>query len=486
MLKSKAIEADDDRRSKRAFRGLNRLTTGFTHMSDDILYSITCVLLAVCTVKVLFANRNISRSISVVSGSEPTLDVATAPYLVIVICALREEAILDETAEFFLNLSYPPDRLRILFVTTEREYVEPTYTDGQGTPALASLLANKHARILHLHYPDASGQKPHQMNYAVRHLPSTIPEWSFDEVFLGFYDADSRPNPVVLSRFAVQAIQSPHNRAFQHSAVYLGNFLQFKKHSILERFILQALAARQTRFAFAYEIPRIQRVYDYSTARDRALLSSCTYAPCIAHGLFVKHSLAEEVPFPTHFFSEDMAWGFLMAARQEPIALLGCVDWSEIPASTSQAFAQMARWFQGPYFAGRYVRFVREEQPHIYERNRRRINLLYSFALYDAFVWLVTFPLIVLFAVMSFKFGLSVLVPYLIFLSLYELGAIRLIRHFIPRHEVSTLELMCIALCIPLALVIYSSAGIYGCLRTLGRNTLYGKTERSERGRSSN
>lgn len=447
-------------------------------MLDNPLYSFTCALLAACLVKALLANRNISRSISLVSGSETAIDPAKAPNLAIIICALREGAILTDTAEFFLNLPYPANKLRILFVTTEREHAETAGHGGQATPDLANSLAQQHARVLHLHYPDASGHKPEQMNYAVQHVRALIPEWSSEDVFLGFYDADSRPDPRVLGQFAEQATHSPQARAFQHSAVYLGNFLAFKKRPIFERLILQALAARQTRFAFAYEMPRIQRVFDYSTSQDTSILGSCTYAPCIAHGLFIKHSLAEEVPFPTNFFSEDMAWGFIMAARKEPIALLGCVDWSEIPASIGQAFAQMARWVQGPYFAGRYVRLVRETQPHIYRLNRRRIHLLHAFALYDALVWLVTFPLILFFAAMSFTFGVTVLLPFIVFLGLYQAGAVKLVRRFIPRNDLSTLELMGVALCIPIALAIYSFAGIYGCLRTLGGKTLRGKTER--------
>jgi cellulose synthase/poly-beta-1,6-N-acetylglucosamine synthase-like glycosyltransferase len=209
------------------------------------------------------------------------------------------------------------------------------------------------------------------------------------------------------------------------------------------------------------------------------MLSACTYAPCIAHGLYVKHSLLEEAPVPEDFFSEDMAWGFLMASRREPIELLACVDWSEIPASVRQAFAQMARWFQGPYLAGRYVKFIRDKQPHTYKLNQSRIHLLFYFALYDALIWLLTFPLILFFVAMSFIFGLSVLVPFLIFIGLYQLGAIKLVRHFVPRSELSILELIGVALCIPVALGVYSCAGLYGCLRTLGGNTLYGKTERS-------
>ncbi len=448
-------------------------------MLDEFLYGFTCILIAICLVRVLIANRSISRSISLVSGTAPLLDPARSPCLVIVICVLREGAILNETADFFLNLPYPPEKLRILFVTTEREYAEPASDNGQPTPILASSLAEKHPQILHLHYPNASGYKPHQMNYAARHIRSIIPEWSSEDVFLGFYDADSRPDRGVLSQFAAQAVRSPHTRVFQHSAVYMGNFLQFKKYPFFERFLMQGLAARQTRFAFAYEIPRIQRVYDYSTSRNITMLSTCTYAPCIAHGLYVKHSLLEEVPFPADFFSEDMAWGFLMASRREPIELLDCVDWSEIPASTSQAFAQMARWFQGPYLAGRYVRFIRDKQPHTYKLNRSRIHLLFCFALYDALVWLLTFPVILFFVAMSLTFGLPVLVPFMIFIVLYQLGAITLVRHFVPRSELSILELIGIALCIPVALGMYSCAGLYGCLRTFGGNTLYGKTERS-------
>src|SRR3989344_4707492 len=49
----------------------------------------------------------------------------------VVVPVLREQRVLRETIEWFLNMDYPRDKLTVVIVTTEREFT--TTTDGQTT-----------------------------------------------------------------------------------------------------------------------------------------------------------------------------------------------------------------------------------------------------------------------------------------------------------------------------------------------------------------
>jgi hypothetical protein len=102
-------------------------------------------------------------------GKEPQPEAVSgglAPVFFIVVPVLREAAILPEAVAHFRMAADGHDAT-VLIVTTAREAAAAggVTTTTEDTVALAAELARQ-GRCDHIHYPDASGLKADQLNYA--------------------------------------------------------------------------------------------------------------------------------------------------------------------------------------------------------------------------------------------------------------------------------------------------------------------------------
>lgn len=447
----------------------------------ELLLGATLFLLAFCILKALVALWAVCRTRAFLNREILPLHRENLPCMLLIMCALREQSTLEDTVRYFLSIIPNTEKIKILLVTTERERVEsPAGTSPhEDTISVAARLASNHPAVRHLHFPDPQGVKADQMNYAVRAFGETLPEWNIDSTFFAFYDCDSRPEPSVFDVFFGEIQRAPECNVLQQSSVYFKNFSRLGGSSPFHRFLLRAHAVRQTRFSFAYEIPRIRRVYDYCAFGKGGALGSVTFAPCIAHGLFVRGSVCASVPFPSGYNVEDMFWGFLLSARKEPVRCMPSLDRAEIPMSVGAVFKQMARWFQGPFLTFKYAAWMRRHEPNIFEEYRARIRKLQWFGLYDACVWAITLPVLCYLTAASFMYGEVVAVPFLIWISLYQLAGILTMRRYVPSREMTVWNTSMTALFGVVALSLYSLAAHYAIVQILLRRSLYFKTERS-------
>src|SRR3989344_1468470 len=96
------------------------------------------------------------------------------PNIFLIIPVLRESSVIENTLDSFSKLEYPKDKLKIVVVTTEREYEVPQ--SGLNTIEVVKRkiesLNNKLASqiFLTIHYPHKRGVKSDQINYAIREL----------------------------------------------------------------------------------------------------------------------------------------------------------------------------------------------------------------------------------------------------------------------------------------------------------------------------
>ncbi|TQF04388.1 hypothetical protein E6W39_21905 [Kitasatospora acidiphila] len=191
---------------------------------------------------------------------------APAPWLVVLLPMLREQAVAPETIAAFTSLDYPPGRAAVVVITTERETIARdqrlaeatelarqrplTTADLRGllpaarcepaaqelTAALATdrgtaltALVNSEPTtaqiveatrptagplpLIHLHQPNQGGRKAGQLNYAVSQLDSILHEYGWNPVedaaqtYLAVYDADAIPDARTLHAFAEAAHQ---------------------------------------------------------------------------------------------------------------------------------------------------------------------------------------------------------------------------------------------------------------------------------------
>jgi len=187
------------------------------------------------------------------------------PHVVLLVPALREQDLLEETVRAAAGLDHPPDRLHIVVVTTEREEREKraasaglttlaaALREGGATDAASRLagvvpsgraagiasrtrasadpvdtllaevdavpttsevaaailpeLAAEHAGVglHHLHYTEEGG-KSSQLVYAVERLVELLPpEATASFTYVGLYDADSQPDRTTLRHLSAVA-----------------------------------------------------------------------------------------------------------------------------------------------------------------------------------------------------------------------------------------------------------------------------------------
>jgi cellulose synthase/poly-beta-1,6-N-acetylglucosamine synthase-like glycosyltransferase len=448
-------------------------------MSETLL-AITGVLLSACVFKALIAIAGIRQTLRVFEQAKDLPKPSITPKVLIVVCALREQASLGDTVRHFQALEYPERQRRILIVTTERERQEgqsfPLH--GSDTIYIAEDLQRRYADVRHLHFPDPAGLKSDQMNYAIARFADVCPDWKPDEAFFAFYDADSRPAANVLLMFAAVFERYPQSNIFQQSATYVDNFFSFDELPLLSRLLLRAQAFKQTRFTFAYEIPRIRRVLRYCLGQSRSLLAMATFAPCVAHGLIVRGTLLAALPFQKRYVPEDMFWGFVASSLRHPIVFFASLDSSQTPGTVGQAFGQLSRWFQGPLLTIRYVHFLEEYHPRVYVRERLRVWLMCLFGLYDATVWIATSFIWWFLVAMSVYFGSWIAVLTVIWLVLYEISVYTLMKRFLPERQATPVQVISTLVCGALLLAVYSLPACYSVFKLIVNSPLTTKTER--------
>lgn len=186
-----------------------------------------------------FANRRKQRSIS----KDEIQNGTKLPNLYILLPALREQALVKSTIQYFNNYKYPCEKLQIVIITTQKEEKEKKekelllneavekYKNKEGyglegkfsqsfidkiEPILNSKISNENKRnaileiyrkeastsqkveeeiknydskkIKHIHYPFISGGKPEQLNYGIRELEIA------EDAYIAIYDFDARPD----------------------------------------------------------------------------------------------------------------------------------------------------------------------------------------------------------------------------------------------------------------------------------------------------
>ncbi|MFD4574975.1 hypothetical protein ACFWNK_03820 [Streptomyces sp. NPDC058417] len=190
-----------------------------------------------------------------------------APWLVVLLPMLREQAVAAESIAAFTGLDYPAGRAAVVVITTEREHTARAQLRGRlpelsalrtltaadlrglfpasrcqavaetvntipreerlalltklfdaepSTADIVTALTAGHPdglRLVHLHQPDVGGRKPGQLNFALDHLPDVLGllGWREDthahDTFVLVYDADAVPDRDTLTAFAAAAAE---------------------------------------------------------------------------------------------------------------------------------------------------------------------------------------------------------------------------------------------------------------------------------------
>jgi hypothetical protein len=287
----------------------------------------------------------------------PTHDAGPAPRFFIVVPVLREAGIIGEAVAHFRAVAHGHEA-RVVIVTTAREARESRQHPTAGdTVAMARKLAAS-GHCLHLHSPDPLGVKADQLNYAAgqctRLLPPGPPAAG---AFLVCYDADSRPPKDSLACFAQAIKGNPGVHVFHQSSRFEYRSPAPRPTSRLARLavaVCDAGALRANRFVLGFEIPRLLNRSPQAGAVKRALCTG-VYAHVTGHGLCIRLSLLQRLPFPARSPLEDMHYSFITGSLGLPTIAVPSLDVAEVPVTIRAQAGQAARWFFGPARFTRYL-----------------------------------------------------------------------------------------------------------------------------------
>jgi hypothetical protein len=274
----------------------------------------------------------------------------------IVVPVLREAAILPAAVAHFQALACG-HAATVVIVTTAREAAEAHQHPAAGDTVAAARELAGDGKCLHLHYPDPLGLKADQLNYAAASCAALLPDGvPSSQAFLTCYDADSLPPLDSLARFT-RAIEGHLGADVFHQSSRFESRQQPAAGPLrrLRAAVCDAGALRANRFVLGFELPRLLNRSGQASALKRALCSG-VYAHVTGHGLCVRLSLLERLPFPARSPLEDMHYSFILGSRGLPMVPVPSLDSAEVPGSVTAQVQQAARWFFGPARFARYLK----------------------------------------------------------------------------------------------------------------------------------
>lgn len=268
---------------------------------------------------------------------------------IILIPVLREQKIIKETFDFLLSLEYDFSKLKIVIITTEREFLDKkTLKQQPSTPEIVKQLIptlNKNLNkelFFNIHYLYRRGVKSDQLNYALNKLLKENPKiFESKNFYIGLYDADSKTDKSILKFLADDAIKNNFPIVYQQPTIYLKNYDLLPNN--INGLFMKSFALWQTRYSLGYEIP----MFLNSAINTRRRLAKMEY--CIGHGLFIRADFLKKIGFfPTPI--EDTRFGHILSYLKEEITLLPVFEITEVTHKISRLIKQTSVWFTGESF----------------------------------------------------------------------------------------------------------------------------------------
>ena len=286
------------------------------------------------------------------------------PFIVLLIPVLSEQKIIRETLLHFSKLRYPKNRVKVIFITTQKEPLGKITTHEileETIPDINKAIGKKIFEVVH--YPLSFGGRAHQLNYAVSKLNSLVDEKIVESsTYIGVYDVDSLPDERSLEILAMSAVDHFKKHGvfpsiYQQPALYLGNIASLSRN--LSGILLKTEGFIQTRWSLGYEIPRWNREYSMLMNRTNPssmknlFLRQLTYA--VGHGEYFRLDVLRQLKlFPVYLpVTDDLAIGHIASFLSIPKLVIPCFDVTKVPRSVYANIKQAGTWFGGSTYLSR-------------------------------------------------------------------------------------------------------------------------------------
>lgn len=405
------------------------------------------------------------------------------PLIIILIPALREGAVVGQTLQSFADIRYPRTKLRIIVVTTEREF-EGSFNNKKNTITIAKEkieelnAANQHKFLHHIHYPYRHGAKAYQLNYAIAQLQILLPNYFADQTYIGVYDADSITPDNTLEMLAKDAVMHGYPSIYQQPTFYFNNYktLPLNFNGLLSK----SFSWLQSAFALYHEANLFITQWE-----NKKELTRMEY--CVGHGMFVRWPLLRRIGlFPTPI--EDTRLGHIASYIGEKIKILPAFDSVNVATGTRPQIKQFSVWFTGEAFVIEDLKIAGRIMPDssprmawlaIYKIYRNTVWVTRAFLLFAIIIMLIiTHNYLLAFLTVFSYLYLPLLVLYLDMPAIQALTAKGQQKFY--RNIFQTVGVVLVA---PIEFLIMSIGPLFGLFNFLAhrlarRNLYLPKTER--------
>lgn len=270
------------------------------------------------------------------------------PNICVLLPALREQSIVDKTYNTFKKIDYPKEKLKVVFVTTEREEFE-YFEKSINVKTTNQLIEEKFKmdkvdNYMHIHYPFKKGNKSSQLNFAIDEL---IKNKQIDEnTYIGVFDFDSEPEQSLFKDVA-KIKQLTNAEILQPVPLFLKN--------------VKDIADKLKVFVFTHSM--FQNVRALGIETFRLLIKGKhrkTPLYCMGASCFIKtKTLIQCDKFP---LVDDIQLGFRMLIRNKSFAYVPTIVLGDLPNTLGAVLKQSIFINKGNFNSFKEVNLNRKDK----------------------------------------------------------------------------------------------------------------------------
>lgn len=303
------------------------------------------------------------------------------PNILIVIPCLREQDIIIQTLNYFLELTSKLDKVKILVVTTQKEeyekennmYLKEQFIEDVKNNTELQKLINRYNKILstneikeilkysnldnieeiisnkihnskttnilieefiiqnhlkekiyHFHYPNNEGIMADQLNYVLSNF-----EFKDEKnYYFSVYNADSIPNQNTIKEVLQTINENDNAKVIQQYSVPISNWNELSN-------LMKGFAIYQSNFELRYGL--------INSFFPNKLL----YTYVVGHGMYIRVDILKQIGgFETKYWCEDIYMSYVLRNKEISIYPIGTLEIMQSPQYLSILTQQNAVWFK--------------------------------------------------------------------------------------------------------------------------------------------
>lgn len=247
--------------------------------------------------------------------------------LVIAIPCLREQNCIEDTIEYFREIS---NDIPIVIVTTQKEIFENKDINTLTTQDIVNnKILPKYKNVYCINYPYKEGYMADQLNYMIDNLDKIDVFKNFydsSKTYLALYNADSKPNKNTFNEI-IKKINEGNLVIQQYSYC-------FKNYNKLNS-VLKGFSIYQSNFEFKTGL------------LNSFFKSKILYTHVVGHGLVINLKLLNDLGnFNNSFWCEDVYLSMQLKFKNINIVPLNCLENIETPSTLLSLIKQNSVWFK--------------------------------------------------------------------------------------------------------------------------------------------